>query len=96
MTETCRQKVKINYKILCLTETNNLIIVFQFYNTMGCPVQQQQQQQQQQTYSCYTFVTWFLSPFQARSVSLCGRTFGLPIRSVYPNYRIVTRYSVMP
>ena len=31
---------KLNNKILlCLTATNKFIIVFQFYNTKGCPLQ---------------------------------------------------------
>jgi hypothetical protein len=31
-------KFKINKIVLCLTEINNLIIVFQIYNTRGCPL----------------------------------------------------------
>jgi len=31
---------ELNNKILlCLTETNKFILVFQFYNTTGCPLQ---------------------------------------------------------
>jgi hypothetical protein len=31
-----------------LTETTDFFIIFQFYNTTGCPLQQQQQQEQEQ------------------------------------------------
>jgi hypothetical protein len=30
---------KVNEILLCLTETNKFIVVFQFYNTMRCPLQ---------------------------------------------------------
>jgi hypothetical protein len=30
---------KVNKILLCLTEINKFIVVFQFYNTMGCSVQ---------------------------------------------------------
>jgi len=38
MTETWANKLS-NDILLCFTKTNKFIIVFQFYNTTGCPLQ---------------------------------------------------------